>query len=485
MKRLSDIISTLLLHAVHGETDRMVSDLVLDSRLVVQDSLFCALSGLQTDGHRFIAPAIERGATVILCENLPTDLMDGVTYLVSQNIRTDLGKIAAAFFGHPSAQLKVIGVTGTNGKTSIATWLYELAGLLGYPAGLLSTVRIMVAGQEHQSTHTTPDVITINRYLKMMVDAGCSYAFMEVSSHALVQQRTAGIEFAGAIFTNLTRDHLDYHPDFRDYLNAKKLLFDHLTPKSFALVNADDRNGLIMTQNTKARVQTYATRSMADFRARIVEQHPEGMLLSLANHELWVPVIGEYNALNLLAVFSTGMLLGFSESEILTAMSRLKPVEGRLEIVALGKQIIGVVDYAHTPDALTNVLGALNEVKRAGTQIITVIGAGGDRDPGKRPLMARAALEKSDRVILTSDNPRTENPEKILDDMESGVHPDENTRVLRITDRLSAIKTAVALARSGDIILVAGKGHENYQEIKGVKHHFDDVEELEKLKAKE
>lgn len=485
MKQLTDLISTLTPLELTGPADPLIRMITLDSREAGPDSLFCALAGSRADGHAFMQQAISSGAAAVLCERLPDPLPQGVTCIRVSDTRAALGAVAAAFYDHPSEQLKLVGITGTNGKTSIATWLHDLFTQLGYPCGLLSTVRTLILDQAWPSTHTTPDVITLNHWLRRMVDAGCGYAFMEVSSHALDQQRTAGIRFAGAVFTNLTRDHLDYHGDFRAYLEAKKKLFDQLGQDAFALVNADDRNGPVMVQNTRAAVHDYSLSRHATYHARVLEQHPEGMLLFIDKQELWVPVIGTYNAQNLLAVYATAVLCRLSQTEILTALSRLRAVEGRLEVIALGNRITGVVDYAHTPDALVNVLTALQELKEKKARIITVIGAGGDRDPGKRQDMTRAALHGSEQVILTSDNPRTENPEHILDDLEAAVTPADQARVLRITDRRAAIKTAVTLARPGDVVLVAGKGHERYQEINGVKHHFDDAEELKKLKTKE
>lgn len=485
MKKLSELIRQADNYQVIGDPNPRVNDLFIDSRSVRPGSLFCAMKGTRADGHTFISQAIKQGAQVILCENLPDQLDPNITYVQADDIRSVLGFVAAEFFDSPSEQMKIIGVTGTNGKTSIVTWLYHMVQSLGYAAGLISTVKIVINGEEFPSTHTTPDVISINRYLSTMVDAGCAYAFMEVSSHALDQQRTSGIQFLGAVFTNLTRDHLDYHPDFKQYLQSKKRLFDQLQPSAFALVNLDDKNGQVMVQNCRADISGYALKRPADFKAKVMEQHPDGMLLVIDHQELWVPVIGEYNAQNLAAVYGTARLLKLDQVSVLTALSVLRPVEGRLETIALGRDITGIVDYAHTPDALSNVLKALNGVKSSGSRIITVVGAGGDRDPGKRPKMTQAALAASDQVILTSDNPRNEDPEKILDDMESGIDPAEDIRVLRITDRLAAIKTAVTLAQPGDMILVAGKGHETYQEVGGVRHPFDDAAELDKLKYKE
>lgn len=484
MKKLLDLISPSNGIRFHGNSNPEITSLTLDSRMIQEHSLFAAFKGTRMNGHQYISAAIEQGAVAILCEELPGELNPGVVYLECDDSRETLGQIAAAFYDWPSEKLKLIGVTGTNGKTSIATWLYELTRKLGYTAGLLSTIRILIEGREYPASHTTPDVISLNRHLAQMVQAGCEFVFMEVSSHALEQKRVAGVHFTGAIFTNLTRDHLDYHPDFAAYLRAKKRLFDGLDAEAFALIAEDDKNGRVMVQNCAARIFGYAINRLADFQVKILEQHPDGMSLLLNKKEVWARVIGRYNGLNLAAVYGAARLLGLVEEEILPAMSALDPVEGRMEIIDLGRNITGIVDYAHTPDALVNVLGALGEIKKPGTRIITVIGAGGDRDPGKRPNMTLAALEGSDQVILTADNPRSEDPEAILDDMERDLSAENKRKVLRIADRRAAIKTAVTLAQGGDLVLVAGKGHENYQEIKGVRYPFDDCEELKLLTFK-
>jgi len=485
MKSLKELTYRIKACRIHGKADPVISDLFLDSRLVKKGGLFAAMIGVKTDGHQYIQQTINQGASVILCEKLPEELNPDLVYIEADNVRFTLGQIAAEFFNQPSRSLQLIGVTGTNGKTSIVTWLYNLVRKLGYPAGFLSTIRIIVEGKEYPASHTTPDVITLNRYLSKMVDAGCQFAFMEVSSHALEQERISGIHFAGAVFTNLTRDHLDYHPDFAAYLKAKKRLFDDLDSGGFALINEDDRNARIMIQNCSGRIFSYSGSKPADYQVKILEQHPGGMSMLFNNRELWANVIGKYNALNLLAVYGIGILLGLDDDEVLKAISSLDPVEGRMEIIDLGRSTTGVVDYAHTPDALVNVLDALGDIIKAGSRIITVIGAGGDRDPGKRPKMVEVALAASDQVVLTSDNPRFEDPEKILDDMEKGIGPADARRTLRIADRKIAIKTAVTLAQPGDIVLVAGKGHETYQEVNGVRSPFDDCEELKLLAFKE
>lgn len=481
MKTFRDLTYSLNACRIHGEGNPEITDLFIDSRLLIKGGLFAALPGLQVDGHDFIQQAIKNGAVAILCKQLPQELKPDVLYIEAENSREALGQIAAEFFNHPSRNLQIVGITGTNGKTSIATWLYNLVRKLGYPAGLLSTIKIIIEGKEYPASHTTPDVISINRYLSKMVDAGCQYVFMEVSSHALDQERSSGIYFSGAIFTNLTHDHLDYHHDFASYIKAKKKLFDDLDSKAFALINDDDRNARVMVQNCSGKIYSYSGSKPADYQIKIVEQHPGGMSLQINNNEIWAHIMGRYNALNLIAVYGAASLLGLAEEEVLQALSSLDPVEGRMEIIDLGQKISGIVDYAHTPDALVNVLEALGEIRAIGSRIITVVGAGGDRDPGKRPKMTQAALNGSDQVILTSDNPRTEDPEKILDDMEIGVESSDARRILRITDRRTAIKTAVTLAQSGDIVLVAGKGHETYQEVKGVRSPFDDCEELKLL----
>ncbi len=481
MKKLSEITGQIKVEKIMGNPDVAISGMTMNSRDVVPGMLFVAVKGTHTDGHLYISQALENGASAILCEEFPSFATGESTLVKTDNAAISVGLVASAFYDYPSESLKVVGVTGTNGKTTIATLLYELFENLGFPSGLISTIRVCVHQDSTDSTHTTPDAITFQRLLAKMVQAGCQYVFAEVSSHAMDQHRVEGVRFTGGIFTNLTRDHLDYHGDFQSYLKAKKSFFDQLDGFSFALSNAEDRNGLVMFQNTSARKFTYTTRGSADFEARMVEQHVDGMLVLVDSKEVWLRFIGRYNVSNLLAVYSAARLLGQEQTEILTLMSKLEPVEGRLETVLLGDERIGIVDYAHTPDALENVLSTLVELKTGDHRIITVFGAGGDRDKGKRPLMAEVACRLSDQVIITSDNPRTESPEMIIEDIEKGIPAGCETRVLSITNRHEAIKTAVALARKGDIVLLAGKGHETYQEINGVKHHFDDIEELSRL----
>jgi len=483
MKKLHSLIENIKIEELIGSPEAAISGLTMDSRAVVPGMLFAAVRGSQNDGHTYIPQAIAQGATAILCEQIPTGAWGEVAIIRVQNAAQAIGLLAAAFYDQPSETIKVVGVTGTNGKTTIATLLYRLFENLGYPSGLISTIRVCVHREATAATHTTPDPITFQRHLAAMVAAGCQYAFVEVSSHAMDQNRVAGVKFAGGIFTNLTRDHLDYHKDFQSYLRAKKSFFDQLDTQAFALTNKEDRNGLVMFQNCKAHQYTYATSGVADFEGRMLEEYLDGMLVSFDSKELWIKFIGRYNVSNLLAVYSAALLLGQDKDQVLAQMSMLEPVEGRLETVLLGNDRIGIVDYAHTPDALENVLSTLVELKKPGSRIITVFGAGGDRDHGKRPLMAEVACRLSDQVIITSDNPRTEIPENIIADIQAGVPRPAEKRVLSITNRHEAIKTAVALANKGDIILIAGKGHETYQEINGIRHHFDDREELAQLKT--
>jgi UDP-N-acetylmuramoyl-L-alanyl-D-glutamate--2,6-diaminopimelate ligase len=481
MKQISELIGAISILEYTGDLSTMVTGLTLDSRAVTPGVLFAAMRGTHADGHRFIPQAVTNGAAAILCEEIPDPVPAGTVFLKVKNVADAIGPLASAYFDYPSHSLKVVGVTGTNGKTTIASLLWQLFENLGHPSGLLSTIRVRVHDRSEEATHTTPDPISIQKYLQDMVVAGCSHAFMEVSSHALDQGRVNGIRFAGGLFTNLTRDHLDYHLDFQSYLKAKKTFFDNLPANAFAVTNSEDRNGPVMLQNTRALKYTYSARGAADFVARLSEQHLDGMNLAIDGTEIWTRFVGRYNVSNLLAVYAAARLLGCGKEEILKELSRLKPVEGRLETVALGNKRIGIVDYAHTPDALENVLKTLQELKKGTSRIITVFGAGGDRDKGKRPLMAEMACRYSDRVIITSDNPRTEDPDSIISDIQKGVPAHKRQAVLSIGNRREAIKTAAALAQAGDIILVAGKGHETYQDIQGVKHHFDDKEELENL----
>jgi len=478
MKRLDNILKGVEVSLIEGEKNPVISDIVFDSPKVKAGSMFVAVRGTKNDGHGYITAAVGSGAAAVVCEELPADRNDGVCWIVTPDSSKALGIVASNFYGNPSSLLKLVGVTGTNGKTTIATLLYRMFTGLGYKCGLFSTVCNYVAGSELPATHTTPDPVVLNNTLAEMVRLGCDFAFMEVSSHAVVQQRIAGLKFAGGIFTNLTHDHLDYHGTFSNYLKAKKSFFDSLPADAFALVNIDDKNGRIMVQNCNAQIHTFSVRGMADYRCSIIEQDFSGMGLKIQGLEVWTKFIGDFNASNLLAVYAGSELMGAGREEILTVLSKLSPVPGRLETIYSGNGITGIVDYAHTPDALFNVIETINKIRQEGRQLISVVGAGGDRDRTKRPEMAHISASGSTKVILTSDNPRTEDPEKILDDMESGITPDLKGKVLRISDRKEAIRTAVMLAGSGDVILIAGKGHEPYQEIDGIRHHFDDREEL-------
>jgi UDP-N-acetylmuramoyl-L-alanyl-D-glutamate--2,6-diaminopimelate ligase len=472
--QLQDILYRSGIVEIKGALDRPVSDIVSDSGKVTAGAMFIAVKGTRVDGHQFIQQAIDKGATAIVCETLPQTLVAHVTYVKVKNTATALGHIASNYYGNPSEKLKLIGVTGTNGKTTTVTLLYNLMEELGYKTGLLSTILNKIDQTEIPSTHTTPDAISLNKLLARMVEAGCDYAFMEVSSHAIHQHRIAGLHFAGALFTNLTHDHLDYHKTFKEYLNAKKRFFDDLPSGAFALINADDKNGRVMLQNTKAAKYTYGLKNMADFKAKILESRFDSMLLSIDGHQLYTMLTGQFNAYNLLAVYATALLLGHNKDEILTRLSLLKGAAGRFELIRSSNNITAIVDYAHTPDALENVLKTIQNIRTGNEQLITVVGAGGNRDKEKRPKMARIASLLSTRVILTSDNPRNEDPQAILNDMKQGVDIAKKRFMLTIENREEAIRTAVMLAQPGDIILIAGKGHETYQEIKGVKHPFDD-----------
>ena len=478
MIKIEEILKGITVVSVTGTKNKSISGVEFDSRKVKKDSLFVAVKGYKSDGHEFINSAISSGALAIICEKLPEKPEKNITWIKTDDSARALGMAASNYFGNPSSLLKLVGVTGTNGKTTIATLLYRMFLRLGYKCGLFSTVCNYINETELEATHTTPDPVQLNRLLAEMVREGCDYAFMEVSSHSADQKRIAGLVFAGGIFTNLTHDHLDYHKTFDNYLAAKKSFFDSLPPGSFALANIDDRNGRVMLQNCQARKFTFSVRGMADFRCNLIEQSFEGMGLKIQGEEVWTRFVGDFNASNLLAVYAASELLGASKKEILTIMSDLHPVSGRLEVIKSPGGISGIVDYAHTPDALLNVIETINKIREGGVQLITVVGAGGDRDRTKRPEMAAISAEGSTKVILTSDNPRTEDPEKILDEMESGITPDLKRKTLRISDRHEAIKTAVMLANKGDVILIAGKGHESYQDVMGVKHHFDDREEL-------
>lgn len=476
--KINDLIKNIEVLEVIGSTDGEISGIEFDSRKVESNSLFVAQRGVNVDGHKFIDKAIKKGANAIVCENLPAEISDGVTFVKVADSNQVLGELASAYFDFPSKKMKVVGITGTNGKTSIATLLHKLFMKLGYNVGLISTISYKINEHEETASHTTPNALKIQELLAEMAKEGCEFCFMEVSSHAIHQQRISGIEYVGGVFTNITHDHLDYHKTFAEYIKAKKAFFDGLNKTAFALTNIDDKNGLVMLQNTQATKLTYSNRAMADYRCKVIESHFDGMLLNLDEQEIWTRFVGLFNASNLLAVYAVAIQLGQNKTEVLEIMSNLQPVQGRFETIRSLDGKFAIVDYAHTPDALKNVLIAISEIRTRNEQVITVVGAGGDRDKTKRPEMAKEALRASDKVILTSDNPRTENPTEILKDMEAGVEPQYKNKVVTIESRRDAIKTAAMLAQPGDIILIAGKGHENYQEINGVKHHFDDKEEI-------
>ncbi len=475
--KLSELLKSVSILQIAGPAETEITGVNIDSRKIEKGHLFVAIKGTQTDGHKFIAKAIELGATAILCEDMPEEKIESVSYLQVASTEDVVGQVATNFYGNPSKKLKLVGVTGTNGKTTIATLLYNMFRKFGHRCGLLSTVCNYIEDEAIAADHTTPDPIELNHLLHRMVEAGCEYAFMECSSHAIAQKRIGGLTFAGGIFTNLTRDHLDYHKTFENYRNAKKVFFDGLPKEAFAITNADDKNGSVMVQNCKANIKTYSIRQMADFRAHIIECHFEGMYLEINGREVGVQFIGKFNVSNLLAVYGAAVMLGKNPEDVLVVMSTLKSVAGRLEPIRSKDGITAVVDYAHTPDALENVLNAIHEVLEGKEgHVITVCGAGGNRDKGKRPLMAQEAVKQSDRVIITSDNPRFEEPQDIINDMLAGLTPQLMKKVVSIVDRKEAIRTACMMAQKGDVILIAGKGHEDYQEIKGVKHHFDDRE---------
>ncbi len=476
--KLQDIIQSVSVCECIGNTDKEMKGIQMDSRLIEENALFVAVKGTQTDGHDYIEKAIEKGATAVVCETLPETLHEQVTYVRVNDTEDAVGKLATTFYGDPTSKLDLVGVTGTNGKTTIATLLYNMFRKFGYKVGLLSTVCNYIDGEAIPTDHTTPDPITLNKLLGRMADEGCKYAFMEVSSHAIAQKRIGGLRFVGGIFTNITRDHLDYHKTFENYLKAKKAFFDGLPKTAFALTNADDKNGLVMLQNTKAKTAVYSLRSLCDFKGKVLEDGFDGMLLDINGREVNVQFIGRFNASNLLAVYGAACLLGKQPEDVLLVLSTLRPVAGRFDALHSPKGYTAIVDYAHTPDALENVLNAIHEVLRGRGQVITVVGAGGNRDKGKRPLMAQESVKQSDRVIITSDNPRFEEPQDIINDMLAGLTKSDMNKVLSIADRKEAIRTACMLAQAGDVILVAGKGHENYQDVKGVKHHFDDKEVL-------
>ena len=482
MKRLQQILRNIKTAQVIGNLEKSVSSIEFDSRKAIAGSVFFAVKGTQVDGHRFIHSAIANGSSIIVCENLPEDLKSEVTYIRVENSSAALGQAASNFYDNPSKQLKLVGVTGTNGKTTTVTLLYDLFTDLGYKVGLLSTVENIIAGTVIPSTHTTPDAVQLNALIAEMADAGCEFAFMEVSSHAIHQHRITGLEFRGGLFTNISHDHLDYHKTFKEYINAKKMFFDNLDKSAFALTNLDDRRGNVMLQNTKAAQYTYSLRRPADYKAKIIDNALTGLQLDLDGQEFYGRLIGEFNAYNTLAVYATAVLLNQDKTEVMQSLSNLKSAEGRFDyITSLSRELIGIVDYAHTPDALEKVLSTIHQLKSGHGQIITVVGCGGDRDKRKRPIMAKVACDYSQQVILTSDNPRTEQPDDILKDMEAGIPPYASQKTITISNRKEAIKVACKLAKDNDIILVAGKGHEKYQEINGVKHPFDDKEILKEF----
>ena len=476
MKNLKDILYKVALESVQGSMEISVHKIEFDSRRVSDSDVFVAIKGTLSDGHNFIEKAIQLGANCIVCQQLPDEVHVGITYVKVENTNAALAVMATNFYDNPSEKLKLVGVTGTNGKTTIASLLYQLYKKAGYKVGLLSTVKILVDNLDYEATHTTPDSLTINYFINEMVQSGCEFCFMEVSSHGIHQKRTDGLTFVGGVFTNLSHDHLDYHSTFAEYRDVKKSFFDNLPKTAFALTNVDDKNGGVMLQNTIAKKVTYALKSYADYKATILENQLSGLLLKINGNELWVKLIGTFNAYNLLAIYGVAIELGMDSLEAMRILSELESVSGRFEFIVSNANITAIVDYAHTPDALENVLKTINDIRTKNEQLITVVGCGGNRDKSKRPIMAEIASSLSDKIIITSDNPRTENPETIIAEMEAGVAPQNFKKMLSIQDRKQAIKTACQFANSGDIILIAGKGHENYQEINGIKHHFDDME---------
>lgn len=482
---LKEILKAITIKTILGDAGKDITGIEIDSRNVKAGNLFVAVKGTQTDGHAYIAKAVGNGASAVVCENLPDSPDSNVTYVQVTDTEEAVGKLATHVFGDPTSKLDLIGVTGTNGKTTIATLLYNMFRKFGYKVGLISTVCNYIDGEAIPTDHTTPDPITLNKLLGRMADEGCKYAFMEVSSHSIAQKRIGGLRFAGGIFTNITRDHLDYHKTFENYLKAKKAFFDGLPKTAFALTNADDRNGMVMVQNTKAKVYSYSLRTLCDFKGKVLEDGFDGMLMDINNREVNVQFIGRFNASNLLAVYGAACILGKKPEDVLLLLSTLHPVSGRFDALRSPKGYTAIVDYAHTPDALINVLDTIHEVLRGRGKVITVVGAGGNRDKGKRPLMAKESARRSDKVIITSDNPRFEEPQDIINDMLAGLDKDDSRKVLSIADRKEAIRTACMLSEPGDVILIAGKGHENYQEIKGVKHHFDDKEVLKDIFSNE
>ena len=481
MINLKEILWKVAIEAVNGSTDVVIEKMEFDSRKISENDVFIAIRGTISDGHDFIETAINKGAIAIICDTFPEIILTGITYIQVKDTNKAMAFMAANYFENPSHKLKLVGITGTNGKTTVASLLYQLFQKAGYKVGLLSTVKILVGTKEYKATHTTPDSITINHFLKAMVDDGVDFCFMEVSSHGIHQKRTEGLQFAGGVFTNLSHDHLDYHPTFSEYRDVKKSFFDNLPKTAFALSNSDDKNGSVMLQNTAARKLTYALKTYSDYKAQILENQLSGLLLKINDNEVWVRLIGTFNAYNLLAIYGTAVELGLESLEVLRLLSELESVSGRFQYIVSKGNITAIVDYAHTPDALENVLKTINDIRTKNEQLITVVGCGGDRDKTKRPIMADIASTLSDRIIITSDNPRTENPETIIAEMESGVAPQNFKKTVSNSDRKQAIKAACQLAQANDIILIAGKGHETYQEINGVRHDFDDMKIVKEM----
>ena len=478
---LKEILYKVALEIVHGSTDVQVNNIHFDSRKIELNDVFVAIRGTISNGHEFIDKAISLGASVIICDTLPTSLLSQITYVKVKDTNTAMAYLATNFYDNPSQKLQLVGITGTNGKTTIASLLYQLFKKAGFKVGLLSTVKIMVDEVEYKATHTTPDSLTINFYLNEMVEAGCEYCFMEVSSHGIHQKRTEGLHFVGGVFTNLSHDHLDYHPTFAEYRDVKKSFFDYLPKTAFVISNIDDKNGMVMMQNTKARKLSYALKTYADYKAIIIENQLSGLLLKINEQEVWVRLIGTFNAYNLLAIYGVAVELGLEKLEVLRLLSEVESVSGRFQFIVSKEKITAIVDYAHTPDALENVLSTINDIRTKNEQLITIVGCGGDRDKTKRPIMANIASEMSNKAILTSDNPRSENPETIIAEMEAGITPINFKKYMSITDRKQAIKTACQLAQPNDIILIAGKGHETYQEINGIRHDFDDMQIVKEM----
>lgn len=481
MSNLKDILYKVTIEAVHGSTDLAIEKIEFDSRKVSNNDIFVAIKGSLSDGHQFIDKAISLGAAVVVCEDLPATLLENITYVKVQNSNQALSYLAANFYDNPSQKLKLIGITGTNGKTTIASLLFQMFKKAGYKVGLLSTVKIMVDDVEYKATHTTPDSLTINQYLDEMVEVGCEFCFMEVSSHGIHQKRTESLHFEGGVFTNLSHDHLDYHDTFAEYRDVKKSFFDSLPKSAFAITNVDDKNGVVMLQNTVARKRTYALKTYADFKAQVLENQLSGLVLKINNDEVWTKLIGSFNAYNLLAIYGVALELGIESTEALRLLSELESVSGRFQFIISDSKITAIVDYAHTPDALENVLKTIEDIRTKNEQLITIVGCGGDRDKTKRPIMANIAASLSDKAIFTADNPRTENPQTIIEEMEAGVEGQNFKKTMSILDRKQAIKTACQMANPGDIILIAGKGHETYQEINGVRHDFDDMQIVQEL----